>query len=414
MKIIKFGCKAYKAFCQDSLIEMRPLTLLYGKNNSGKSSLLRLPRLLLRALSSRTGGTFFPVKVDNLEFASNFRELTHGALAHGSASFLITLEEEQAEFEKIFDLSATVQNIQNLFPSDGELSEFSVISKLDINAELHLEWEPQNKAQASYRGKGEIPFRGLLPDSRRLKGKGIPNYEDWREYVQDFENQISHLGPIRSDIPRVFESGMNETLGFDGVGAVSLLGKNRDLLALVSDWIETHLDGWHLSLDYAGNAYHCLLQRGNISVDLADVGHGIQQVLPVLVQQLSHQTSASDSLLDLVEQPELHLHTAAHAPLGDLFLETARLGKTQVLVETHSENLLLRIRRRIAEGEISPDLIALYFVEENSDGCSTVKPIDIATDGSLAWWPEGVFTEGYEELKALTRAARSAAKSSKT
>ncbi|MGH8499450.1 MAG: hypothetical protein ACRERV_11690, partial [Methylococcales bacterium] len=74
-------------------------------------------------------------------------------------------------------------------------------------------------------------------------------------------------------------------------------------------------------MDYAGSAYHCLLRCNEISVNLADVGHGLQQVLPVLAQQLSHQTRSDASLLDLVEQPELHLHADAQAPLGDLFLD---------------------------------------------------------------------------------------------
>ncbi|MGH8557398.1 MAG: hypothetical protein ACRESZ_08035, partial [Methylococcales bacterium] len=58
-----------------------------------------------------------------------------------------------------------------------------------------------------------------------------------------------------------------------------------------------------------------------------------------------------------------------------------------------------------AEG-LDPGLVALYYVLENPDGCSSVKPIKILSDGSVDWWPEGVFAEGCEELKALNRAAR--------
>ncbi|MDM8546235.1 AAA family ATPase [Candidatus Venteria ishoeyi] len=403
MKITSFNCKGYKAFRDEAQINLRPLTLLFGKNNSGKSTLLRLPRLLLRALSTRAGRDF-PVKVDELDFAGRFCDLTHGGLAHGAASFGFVLNEQ----EKKLDVQATVQNVQNPFSTDKEHSEFSIVSQLHIEHPqfpLHLEWEPQAKTIASYHGFGEIPFRGLLPDTRSAYKESRAFIEDWRESVQDFEDRVSHLGPIRSEIPRVFETGVSTPLGFDGAGAVARLDRDRNLLDLVSDWFQQHLDGWRITLDYAGSAYHCLLQRGSISVNLADVGHGIQQVLPVIVQQLSHQTSSDKSLLDLLEQPELHLHAAAHAPLGDLFLDTARKGSTQVLVETHSENLLLRIRRRIAEG-LDPHLVALYFVLEHPDGYSTIKPIEILPDGSVDWWPKGVFTEGYEELKALHRARR--------
>lgn len=406
MKVVSFSCSNYKSFRERCDIEVRPLTLFFGKNNSGKSTLLRLPRLLLRTLSTRIRNGF-PIKVDELDFAGSFRELTHGGLAHGAASFGIALEDQG---DHHLDLQATVQNVQNPFSTIGQATEFSVVSHLNIThpQSVRLEWEPQAKQIASYHGIGEIPFRGLLPELRGPHGphrQRWPFIEDWRERVQILEDQISHLGPVRSKVPRVFESGAAPPLGIDGSGAVARLGQDSALLALVSDWLQQHLDGWSLSLDYAGSAYHCFLNRNGISVNLADVGHGVQQVLPVLVQQLSHQTSTGDSLLDLVEQPELHLHAAAHAPLGDLFLNTARQGKAQVLVETHSENLLLRVRRRIAEG-LDPSLVALYFVLEQADGSSNVKPIEILPDGSVDWWPEGIFAEGYEELKALNRAAR--------
>ncbi len=330
--------------------------------------------------------------------------MIHGGLTHGSASFGITIEDEGERL----DLDATVQNVQNILPAAGMPKEFCVVSKLHIaNPAIHLDWEPRSMVVGSYKGYGEIPFRGILPDIR-LNSPVPPNWgfmKEWRERVQLLEEQISHLGPVRDDVPRVMEGGTVPPLGFTGSGAVSRLGQNRNLLDQVSSWFKDHLDGWGISLDHAGGTFRCLLQRGEINVNLADVGHGIQQVLPVVVQQLSHLTDTPTGIINLVEQPELHLHAAAHAPLGDLFLETAKQGKCQVIVETHSENLLLRVRRRIAEG-LDPSLVALYYVIEHPAGHSTVKPINIQPDGSVDWWPEGVFAEGYEELKALNRAQR--------
>jgi hypothetical protein len=404
MRLVEFRCENYKAFRGKTVVSLRPLTVFLGKNNSGKSTLLRLPQLLLRALSTRAN-IEFPLKVDELSYGESFKDLTHGALAHGAASFGVRISDGATSL----DIDATIQNIQNMHPATGQASEFSVVSRLRIHEPqvFELDWEPRAEAPASYRDFGQVPFRGMLPEvrahSRLTETLGF--VDEWRERIQVLEEHVCYLGPVRSQIPRFFESGPFRPLGADGSGAVARLGQDRALLEKVSSWFQANLDGWAISLDYAGSAYRCLLRRGEINVNLADAGHGIQQVLPVVVQQLVHQTSDVGSVLDFVEQPELHLHAAAQAPLGDLFLETVRQGKCQVVVETHSENLLLRLRRRVAEG-FDPTLIKLYFVEEHPAGYATVRPIEIQPDGSVDWWPDGVFSEGYEELKALNRANR--------
>jgi hypothetical protein len=403
MMLLEFRCSGYKAFREPTRIQLRPLTVFFGKNNSGKSALLRLPRLIFRALSTRAK-TGFPLRVDDLNFGETFAGLTHGGLAHGKATFGLTVKVDSAQL----DIDATVQNVQNMQSALGQPKEFSVVSHLHISDPLvELEWEPRSEMVARYRNLGEIPFRGMFPEVRGHSqlGASWEFVEEWRERIQLLEDQISHLGPVRTDVPRLFEGGAFPSLGFDGSGAMSRLGQDSNLLALVSSWFQTNLDGWAISLDYAGSAFRCLLRRGEISVNMADAGHGMQQVLPVVVQQLAHRTGSSSTFLDLVEQPELHLHASAQAPLGDLFLDTVKHGKCQVILETHSENLLLRLRRRVAEG-IDPALIRLYYVEENPDGYSMVRPVDILPDGSVDWWPEGVFAEGYEELKALNRASR--------
>ena len=147
------------------------------------------------------------------------------------------------------------------------------------------------------------------------------------------------------------------------------------------------------------------MRRGNVEVNLADAGDGMQLLLPVVVQQLLHSQRNELSFIDLIEEPELHLHPAAHASLADLFLQTVKNGKGQVIIETHSENLLLRLRRRIAEGA-NPDLVALYWIEDLDDGSSSIQRIKILSNGEVDYWPEGVFSETYQEVRALRRAAR--------
>jgi len=85
-------------------------------------------------------------------------------------------------------------------------------------------------------------------------------------------------------------------------------------------------------------------QNQSLKVNLRDVGSGIAQCLPILVQSLLAEKGATI----IIEQPELHLHPEAQVALADFFIDQARAGK-RFLIETHSEHFLLRFQRRIAE-----------------------------------------------------------------
>ncbi len=145
-------------------------------------------------------------------------------------------------------------------------------------------------------------------------------------------------------------------------------------------------------------------QRTNIAVSHRDVGIGVSQVLPVLVAAY-----ASKNNLLAIEQPEIHLHPALQAELGDVFLGSA-LGANgnTFLIETHSEHLILRILRRIREttdGElpegvptVRPEQVAVLYVQPRSRGVE-ILPIPITPDGEFdRAWPNGFFAERAEEL----------------
>jgi predicted ATPase len=138
--------------------------------------------------------------------------------------------------------------------------------------------------------------------------------------------------------------------------------------------------------------------RGNKSINLAAMGSGLSQLVPVVVQTIL--TPPQGCLL--VEQPEIHLHPAAQADLADLFIKCAK-DKRQIIIETHSEHLLLRVRRRIAEGKISPDLVRIFFVEKRR-GETKVDTISLQKNGHFEHWPRGFFEEGYKEAMAIAEA----------
>jgi len=144
--------------------------------------------------------------------------------------------------------------------------------------------------------------------------------------------------------------------------------------------------------------------RTATAVTHRDVGIGVSQVLPVLVHAY-----ADESKIIAIEQPEIHLHPALQAELGDLFIESA-LGarKNTFLLETHSEHLILRVMRRIRETHlktlpagktpVTANDVSILFVEP--DGArSIVRHMPLNVLGELVKnWPGGFFEEGYREM----------------
>jgi len=93
----------------------------------------------------------------------------------------------------------------------------------------------------------------------------------------------------------------------------------------------------------------------------------------------------------------------AHTGIAELLIEAID-REHSVLVETHSDTLLLRIRRAIAEQRIPHELVRFYYVERNQDGSSTSKLIELNDRGTPSWWPRGIFSEDQQEYQAIRRA----------
>jgi predicted ATPase len=140
---------------------------------------------------------------------------------------------------------------------------------------------------------------------------------------------------------------------------------------------------------------------GYPELNVAAMGEGASQVLPIIARSLWRD---EESCL-LVEQPELHLHPAAQCSLADLFIDTMKGGTRQVIVETHSEHLLLRLRTRVAEGAVDPAHIAVLYVERQGRE-STVRRLALNGHGHFDEWPSGFFEEGYKEAMALAMASQ--------
>jgi predicted ATPase len=144
-------------------------------------------------------------------------------------------------------------------------------------------------------------------------------------------------------------------------------------------------------------------------VDLSDTGEGLTQILPVLVASAMAAKEAERLRASylVIEQPELHLHPAAHAPLAAFLCEiAARSYPPRMLIETHSENFLFGVQLAIANGQLDPSRVIIYWVQQDAEGNSTLSPIQLDADGRPDFWPPGVFMEETELARRLIEARR--------
>lgn len=219
-----------------------------------------------------------------------------------------------------------------------------------------------------------------------------------------FEN-IYYIGPLRERPSRIYEasSATPPDVGTRGEYAPDVIFQCRssDTLAEVSRWLE-HFDfasGVQCTIQGEG-VFSLDVRRhspGAPTINFADTGFGMSQVLPLIVQSVY----APERSLIIAEQPEIHLNPRLQTKLADLFCDTAISGRS-ILVETHSEHVLLRLRLLVAQGKIPASDVALYYVEKQEQTC-TVREVPIQPNGHIdaGDWPRGFFDESLTQALEL-------------
>jgi hypothetical protein len=388
LKSIAFrGYKAFPGGDDDSddlqRLTLAPLTLVFGKNNSGKSAVVRLPRLLLGGLAC-DDERILPLEVRSLRYSGRFIDIVHGGDFFRRPTFSVLAERDHTRL----DVSATLYSLGAL-----AVDKPPQIWSYTMREPKRIDLPPPTATQVS-----RMSFRGLLPDGGE--------WDSWRDAASELLEGMIHLGPLRAEIKPSYVEEQPEMLGLDGRQAPQWLRADPELMDAVGSWFERHMDGWRVSLSQGNESFNLRVGMSRAMVtNLAHAGVGFQQVLPVVVHQLWRQSQETDTFLDVVEQPELHLHAAAQAPLADLFIDTALQRRGSVLVETNSEPILLRVQRRVAEGRLPPDRVALYFIDVTAGG-SRLRPVGLNPNGEVDWWPQGVFEEDFHEVAAISRAQR--------
>ena len=139
------------------------------------------------------------------------------------------------------------------------------------------------------------------------------------------------------------------------------------------------------------------------NINILDAGFGIQQSLPIVVAAYRRYDKPT---LVIIEKPETHLNPSAHAQMGELLATEAKADPNKkVLIETHSQNLMIRLRTLIAKGIVTREDIALYYVDYDKEACkSNLREVIIKDNGEVVNWPDHMFRETLDEALALRNA----------
>ena len=132
----------------------------------------------------------------------------------------------------------------------------------------------------------------------------------------------------------------------------------------------------------------------HVNVALPDVGFGISQLLPFIVQSL-----VPTNQIISIEQPEVHVHPKLQADLGDLLAETIKeSSRKRFIIETHSEHLILRLQRLIRNKLLEPEDVSVIYVSRRPEGAKAER-LHLDEDGDfIDDWPNGFFPERLREL----------------
>jgi AAA ATPase domain/Protein of unknown function (DUF3696) len=135
-------------------------------------------------------------------------------------------------------------------------------------------------------------------------------------------------------------------------------------------------------------------------VRISEVGFGVSQVLPVITE--CYWAPAGQTLL--LEHPDVHLHPSAQTGLADVFIDAVKTRNIQIVLESHSEHMLRRLQRRIAEGELDSKDVALYFCRMEN-GESQLDELELNEVGNITNWPKNFFGDQFGEMAAMSDAA---------
>lgn len=449
--IDKILLENFKAF-ETAEIKIKPITVLVGTNNSGKTSLMQSIGLIQQTLirgcteiltfrdrDNLDLGDFDAVLHQNaiqkyMRFKFDFSDGTYFDVRIGknenSELYVKNFACNNGKFEYV------IGDIIREQDKNKEKPEYYVAKEFQFNSRIYDEYKnmyPQLKP-FFYREnfffritlfKDKIDIDKLLEDfTRNLKTPESGEKKIRKIFVdlmnfflnmqtmsssfyenikRDFDT-VKYIGPIRDTAHRSYEIRTYNDVGFTGKDAVQILAQDTNVKSNVETYFKNMGFATSLQVPMLGNKKNFEVKlKTKITdkeVNFADVGCGTAQILPVIVQSL---ITKKESLI-IVEQPEAHLHPKIQADLADFFINFAS-NERRFLLETHSDYFIERLRYGIMNGTLLPENIAIYYVEQDeTKKSSTITKIELNSKGQYSNLPSGYITNfRLEETREMTK-----------
>ena len=412
--ITEFKVQNFKSWRYTSALDFAPLTGLFGANSSGKTSILQV-LLMLKQTVERPSDWNEPLYFGDEESLVNLGSFDDVIYQHRQDLSL----DISVSWEPIEDVY-----IEPQYPYRGP-KKLKLPSNVEVYHSARSRWPSATEKNITFstnidRSAVKIfcyetsQYRFEVQESSNLfRCYGLVEPLDFPSFKEAFENlftQICYLGPLREH-PRphyLWGGDHPKNIGQYGEKAIPAMLSGRVRLLSIEEQILKWLQ--QLELIYSYNLhpvpdtekdyeFRVKKYKNGPEVRLTDVGFGISQVLPVLI--LCYYVPEGSILI--LEQPEAHLHPKVQADLADVLVDVVKNRNVQVILESHSEHLLMRLMRRMAEEQISVDDTALYFCQIN-DGTSAIERLQMDEYGNISNWPQNFFGDEMGDLAAKAKA----------
>ncbi len=402
----------YKSISQEQSIEIRPLTILAGANSSGKSSIMQPLLLLKQTLEATYDPGALLLYGPNVRFTSTDQLFSraekgkrtgtfHVGMGFGSDTTLsIYFQKQHDRRIEISEMSYYNNEERNIFRLG--MTRDDIIANISSNISGLKEFPTFLSKREFAKLKLTIIRNRCFLDLRIVGGNDNVVFKlgtSPSEIIQSEILQLIHLPGLRgnpertypvtavgSPFPGTFEkyaaSVIAQWQSDKKEDKLETLGKDLEKLGLSWKVTAKPINDTQVELQ-VGRLIRATRRGARDLINIADVGFGVSQALPVLVAL----HAANPGHLLYLEEPEIHLHPRAQSAMAQALADAANRG-VRVVAETHSSLLLLGIQTLVAEGKLSPEIVKLHWFQRGKDGATEVKSADLDEAGAFGEWPE--------------------------